>query len=145
MTGEAKASAPNGPALTQRLDKWLWCARLAKTRTQAAALVTGGKIRINRVKTDKPSHTVRAGDVITASLGPRVKVLKIVAIAERRGSADLARHLFEDLTPPVSQTADVRGHLGTGTDPERPAARAPGSGRPTKRERRQLDRLKSDE
>lgn len=145
MTGEAKASAPTGPALTQRLDKWLWCARLAKTRTQAAALVTGGKIRVNRVKTDKPSHAVRAGYVITASLGPRVKVLKIVAIAERRGSADLARELFEDLTPPVDQATDGRGPRGADQFAGRTAAREPGSGRPTKRERRQLDRLKDDE
>lgn len=125
-------------AATQRLDKWLWCARLAKTRTQAAALVSSGKIRINRIKTEKPAHAVKAGDVITASLGPKVRVLSVKAIGDRRGSADIARLLFDDLTPAPVPSATASGSEGPS------AHRDSGTGRPTKRDRRLTDRLKGE-
>ena len=121
---------------TQRLDKWLWCARVAKTRTQAAALVTAGKIRVNRIKTDKPAHVVRIGDVITASVGPRVRVLAIKGISERRGSPQIAKALFEDLTAPT-QLESASPMVSSGR-------RVAGTGRPTKRDRRLIDRLKGD-
>lgn len=139
------AETPGGSVATsQRLDKWLWCARVVKTRTQAAALVTGGKIRINRVKTDKPAHAVKVGDVITASVGPRVRILAVKAIGDRRGSAEIARHLFDDLTAPaISERTN-----GDGTPNSKvngPAGhRESGSGRPTKRDRRLIDRLKGE-
>lgn len=125
-------------AATQRLDKWLWCARLAKTRTQAAALVSSGKIRINRIKTDKPAHAVKAGDVITASLGPKIRVLAVKAIGDRRGSADIARRLFDDLTPAPLPSDTARASEGP------PVHRDSGTGRPTKRDRRLTDRLKGE-
>lgn len=126
-------------AVSQRLDKWLWCARLAKTRTQAAALVSGGKIRVNRIKTDKPAHAVKVGDVITASLGPRVRVLAVKAIGDRRGSAEVARLLFDDLTAPVESAAASDAARKVLPPAER---REAGAGRPTKRDRRLIDRLK---
>lgn len=126
-------------AVSQRLDKWLWCARLAKTRTQAAALVSGGKIRVNRIKTDKPAHAVKVGDVITASLGPRVRVLAVKAIGDRRGSADVARLLFDDLTAPIESAAASDAARTVLPPAER---REAGAGRPTKRDRRLIDRLK---
>mgnify|MGYP001260686028 CR=1 FL=1 len=133
--------SPQGAAPTLRLDKWLWCARVAKTRTQAAALVTAGKIRVNRIKTDKPAHAVRAGDVITASVGPRVRVLRVLGLAEKRGSAEVAKALFEDLTAPVVP-ADGGARADRVVAPA--GERLPGSGRPTKRDRRLIDRLKGD-
>lgn len=139
--GETRAAVAS-----QRLDKWLWCARVAKTRTQSAALVTAGKIRVNRIKTDKPSHLVRPGDVITASVGPRVRVLAVKGIAERRGSAEIAKSLFEDLTAPQPPAGGDTANKASErvSPPPPPAERAPGSGRPTKRERRLTDRLKGD-
>jgi ribosome-associated heat shock protein Hsp15 len=146
MGNDAENAGTSGGsvATSQRLDKWLWCARVVKTRTQAAALVSGGKIRVNRIKTDKPAHAVKVGDVITASVGARVRVLAVKAIGDRRGSADIARLLFDDLTAPV---VPVEGKAAGDVHPQPigPAGhRDTGSGRPTKRDRRLIDRLKGE-
>jgi ribosome-associated heat shock protein Hsp15 len=140
MAGEkpVKEALVPAAASSQRLDKWLWCARLAKTRTQAAALVLAGKIRVNRIKTDKPAHVVKSGDVITASLGPRVRVLAVKAVGDRRGAPEVARLLFDDLTAPSEATGKSEPRAAE------VARRDPGTGRPTKRDRRLLDRLKGD-
>lgn len=82
----------------QRLDKWLWFARIVKTRPLAQDLVTGGHVRINRNRVVKPGHDVAVGDVLTLSLHSRVQVLRIVACGQRRGPATEARTLYEDLT-----------------------------------------------
>ena len=81
----------------QRLDKWLWHARVVKARSSAAALVEAGHIRINGVRERAPGHGVKAGDVLTIGLDHSVRVLKVVAFAERRGDAAAARVLYEDL------------------------------------------------
>jgi ribosome-associated heat shock protein Hsp15 len=112
----------------QRVDKWLWHARVVRTRTAAAALADTGKVRLNGARIDASSKLVRPGDVLTLALD-RVRVLKVLDFSERRGSAALAGTLYEDLTP--SEPSSV---------PE--SVRDAGSGRPTKRERRALDRLK---
>ena len=85
---------------TQRLDKWLWHARIIKTRSLAARLVEQGKFRINREKVLKPAHTVKTGDVVTAAIFGRVRVLRISGFSARRGSAAEAQALYVDLTPP---------------------------------------------
>ena len=85
---------------TQRLDKWLWHARIIKTRSQATQLVEQGRFRINREKVLKPAHTVKAGDVITAAIFGRVRVLRIAGFSPRRGPATEARALYIDLSPP---------------------------------------------
>ncbi|MBE9607538.1 RNA-binding S4 domain-containing protein [Acetobacteraceae bacterium H6797] len=83
----------------QRLDKWLWCARVAKTRADCARLIGKGAARINRQPTDKPHAKLRPGDVLTLALGSRergaVHVWKVVSLAERRGPAPEARGLYE--------------------------------------------------
>jgi ribosome-associated heat shock protein Hsp15 len=81
----------------QRLDKWLWHARLVKARTSAAALVEAGHVRINGVREKAPGHAVKAGDVLTVGLDRTVRVLKVVGFAERRGDATAARALYDDL------------------------------------------------
>ena len=81
----------------QRLDKWLWHARVVKARTSAAALVEAGHVRINGVREQAPGHAVKAGDVLTIGLDRTVRVLKIVGFAERRGDATAARLLYDDL------------------------------------------------
>ncbi|WP_203073015.1 RNA-binding S4 domain-containing protein [Falsiroseomonas ponticola] len=85
----------------QRLDLWLWCARLAKTRAECARQVSGGSVRINRLPTDKPHAKLRVGDVLTLALGGRVRVWRVLALAERRGPASEARGLYEDLSDPA--------------------------------------------
>ena len=81
----------------QRLDKWLWHARLVKARTSAAALVEAGHVRVNGVRERSPGHAVKAGDVVTVGLDRTVRVLKITGFAERRGDAASARVLYVDL------------------------------------------------
>ena len=81
----------------QRLDKWLWHARVVKARTSAAALVEAGHVRINGVRERAPGHAVKAGDVLTIALDRTVRVLKVTGFAERRGDASSARSLYEDL------------------------------------------------
>ncbi|MCA6101952.1 RNA-binding S4 domain-containing protein [Bradyrhizobium australafricanum] len=81
----------------QRLDKWLWHARLVKARTSAAELVVSGHVRINGTREKSPGHAVKAGDVVTVALDHSVRVLKVIGFAERRGDASSARVLYEDL------------------------------------------------
>jgi ribosome-associated heat shock protein Hsp15 len=119
------------PLDRQRIDKWLWHARVVRTRSAAAALVDGGLVRVNSERASAASRLVRPGDVLTIALDRNVRILKVAGFAERRGSAALAQVLFEDLTPaPAPQPPDA----ATGTRDE-------GAGRPTKRERREIDRL----
>jgi ribosome-associated heat shock protein Hsp15 len=81
----------------QRLDKWLWHARVVKARTSAAALVEAGYVRINGVRETAPGHAVKLGDVLTIGLDRSVRVLKVVGFSERRGDASSARALYDDL------------------------------------------------
>lgn len=81
----------------QRLDKWLWHARVVKARTSAAELVASGHVRINGTREKSPGHAVKAGDVVTVALDNSVRVLKVTGFAERRGDATAARVLYEDL------------------------------------------------
>ncbi|MQT12813.1 RNA-binding S4 domain-containing protein [Segnochrobactrum spirostomi] len=94
----------------QRLDKWLWHARLARTRSAAQTLVESGHVRVNREKIVQTSRAVRIGDVITVAVGGRVRVLRIVGFAERRGPPASVSALYDDLAPPPagerSETAD---------------------------------------
>jgi len=123
----------------QRLDKWLWFARLAKTRSLAQRLVQDGCVRINRERTVKPAQSVRAGDMISVEVGDRLRLLEILAPGVRRGPASEAALLFRDLAP--APPKPERGALTPPTGPAVPARDA-GAGRPTKRERRQTDRLR---
>ena len=81
----------------QRLDKWLWCARFMKARSDCNHFVEGGLVRINRQPTDKPHARLRVGDVLTIPLHDGVRVLRVAALAARRGPASEARRLYEDI------------------------------------------------
>lgn len=120
---------PGGPL---RIDKWLWAARFFTTRSLAATACDGGRVDINE-QAAKPSRLVRPGDLVRVTLPSGRRVARVVALAERRGPASTARALYEDLTPPAPP------RLRTAA----PARRAPGAGRPTKRERRAIDRLRA--
>jgi len=81
----------------QRIDKWLWHARVVRNREAAAALAAAGHVRINGIRVGAPAAPVRCGDVVTIALDRRVRVLRVCGFAPRRGNADEARRLFEDL------------------------------------------------
>ena len=133
-TGGAGASPkpdPNAPGI--RADKWLWHARFFKSRTLAAKAIQGG-IRLSGDKTDKPNRSVRVGDVLTFQQGRTIRVIRVEALGTRRGPADEARTLFTDLDPPQPKPKADKA-------PPPGAERPKGAGRPTKRERRQLDKL----
>jgi ribosome-associated heat shock protein Hsp15 len=89
----------NDPAAPrQRIDKWLWFARIVKSRTLAAKLVTEGRIRVNSLRIETAAKSVGPGDVLTIALERDVKVLRILANGERRGPYSEARLLYDDLT-----------------------------------------------
>ncbi len=122
-----QSNAENGAL---RLDRWLWFARFCKSRTLATHLCRSGRIRVNRAPTEKPDQQVRPGDVLTFPQGLRVRVVRVLELGVRRGPPPEARKLYEDLSPPAA--------LPRRMEHERPR----GTGRPTKRERRSLDRVR---
>ena len=81
----------------QRLDKWLWHARVVRTRTDAAELVAKGRVRINGARQTSPGHAVKDGDVLTVSLDGGVRILKVTGFSDRRGDASAARAIYLDL------------------------------------------------
>ncbi len=89
-------AAPERPD-RQRIDRWLWHARLVRTRSAAAALAGSGHLRVNGARIDAPGRLVRTGDVITVALERTVRVLKVRGFAERRGPAGTAARLYEVL------------------------------------------------
>jgi ribosome-associated heat shock protein Hsp15 len=120
------------PLDSLRVDRWLWAARVFKTRSQAGVACDGGKVDVND-EAAKPARRVRAGDLVKVTLPRgRRRILKVAAVDDRRGSAEVAKALFEDLTPP--EPPRPRQAL--------PPRREPGTGRPTKRERRDIERLR---
>lgn len=116
------------------MDAWVWAVRLAKTRSQATAAVKAGHVRVNDAPA-KPAQPVGIGDIVRVRLHGFEKIYRVAGLAARRGSAAEASVLFEDLTPPpppkVERPADV--------------TRERGAGRPTKRDRREIDRLRGRE
>lgn len=121
-----------------RLDKWLWHARFFKSRTLATAQCSAGKIRVDGTAVSKAHATVKPGQVLTFVQGRHVRVVKVLALAKRRGPASEAQTLYEDLSPPTKETAMPRTDGGAGK-------RDRGAGRPTKKERRSTDRLTGQE
>lgn len=118
----------------QRIDKWLWHARVVRTRSAATALANSGQVRVNGARIEAASRQVRPGDIVTLALG-RSLVLKVTGFSERRGSAEDARALYEDLQP----------HIPALEHPTAPAPASPApEGRPDKRDRRLIQRLKRE-
>ena len=122
----------------QRLDKWLFFSRVIKSRTLAQKLIESGVVRVNSERTIATDHKVGAGDVLTMMVNRRLLVWRILDAGTRRGPATEAALLYEDLSPPPLPRPD----------PDLPAPlapRDPGSGRPTKKQRRDTDRLREEE
>jgi len=117
-----------------RIDKWLWAARFFKTRSQATAAVAGGKVEVNG-EAAKPSKTVKIGDRVQLRLGPAEYKLTVTGIEERRGSAAVAQTLYEEAPASIKERQRIAS--------ERRFASAPSyeeKGRPSKKDRRDLDR-----
>jgi ribosome-associated heat shock protein Hsp15 len=86
------------PLDRQRIDKWLWHARMVRTRSAAADLTASGFVRLNGKRMTAGSHPVRVGDVVTLALNRAVRVVRVEGICERRGGAPIGRALYRDLT-----------------------------------------------
>lgn len=121
------------PATRLRLDKWLWFARFVKTRTLAQELCESGHVTLNGTAVHKASTTVKPGDELTLVLGPYKKFLAVVELGSRRGPAPEAQTLYRQTQEPER----LVGFKGEWED------RPSGEGRPTKKDRRAVDRLKS--
>lgn len=115
-----------------RIDKWLWAARFFKTRSLAAQACVGGKVDVND-EAAKPAKPVRPGDRLEVTFPQgRRRIARVLGLQDRRGSGTVARTLWEDLTPPEPPRLRLAP----------PARRPAGAGRPTKRERREIKRLR---
>lgn len=119
----------------QRLDKWLFFSRAVKSRSLAQKLIEAGTVRVNAERTDRSDHKVGVGDVLTMTMHGQLRVWRILDAGERRGPATEAQALYEDLSPPPLPRQDLSPFEAA------IAPRPPGSGRPTKKERRLTDRL----
>lgn len=120
-----------------RIDKWLWFARVVKTRTLAKKLVLSGKVRLNGERTSTPSINLKSDDVLTITLDRQILVYRIISTGDHRGPASEAQLLYENLSPPVIRKNPV-------DRPARQAVREEGAGRPTKRERRVLSKFRAN-
>ncbi|MBM2322155.1 MULTISPECIES: RNA-binding S4 domain-containing protein [Marivita] len=121
------------PVQKLRIDKWLWHARFFKTRSLAAKIVSGGKLRVNGQPISKPAYMVTALDVLTFPQANDVRVIKVLAMGERRGPAPEAQLLYDDLDPPKPREAIAEQ-----------VPRFEGKGRPTKKDRRALQQTRTD-
>ena len=121
-----------------RLDKWLWYARFFKTRSLATKLISSGKLRINGEVTSKPHRQAQIGQVLTFAQGPYIRVIRIDEIGKCRGPAAEAAALYTDLDPPAARNTNEEVRLHN----SRFENRLIGSGRPTKKDRRETTKLK---
>ncbi|MCE0503764.1 MULTISPECIES: RNA-binding S4 domain-containing protein [unclassified Roseivivax] len=117
-----------------RIDKWLWQARFFKTRSLSAKVVASGRVRVNAQPISKPAFAVGPGDVLTFPQAHEIRVIRVLAPGARRGPASEARTLYDDLDPPRPKDRSATPHV----------PKYEGSGRPTKKERRQLDQTRRE-
>lgn len=129
------------PLRKERLDRFLFFSRAVKSRTLAQKIIESGAIRVNSERTERTDYKVGAGDVLTMALHNRIVVWRILDCGTRRGPASEAQGLYEDISPPPVPRAELSPY--DAAIAERPV----GAGRPTKKERRETDRLlgKDDE
>ncbi len=121
-----------------RIDKWLWAARFFKTRSMAQQAIEGGKVKLNGERT-KPAKPLAAGDEVTIHIGDYEWIVTVRALSDRRGPAAIARELYDESEESRARRTEqierrrIFGHPG-----------ADRAGRPTKRERRQLERWRDE-
>jgi ribosome-associated heat shock protein Hsp15 len=120
-----------------RLDKWLWCARFFKTRAMATKAILGGRFQLNGEAMSKPHRQAKYGQVLTFFQGDEVRTVRVMLLSMRRGPAGEAALLFDDLAPNLSPSHQPRSEPSPAFED-----RGVGCGRPTKRQRRETDKLK---
>jgi len=125
-----------------RADKWLWYARFFKTRSLATKICNNGKLRASGAVVSKAHHKTKPADTLTFHQGRHVRVIKVLSLATRRGPAPEAEALYEDLKPPSADSRLPQSFGARNSGSPSPAARPPGAGRPTKQDRRALDKLR---
>jgi ribosome-associated heat shock protein Hsp15 len=122
-----------------RIDKWLWAARFFKTRSLAAEAIAAGKVEVNDERV-KPAKLLQLGDVVSVRLGPYLHLVHVRGLSERRGPASVAATLYEETPESVAARAKLAEQLRMA-----PAAFVyEEKGRPTKRDRRELDRFRDE-
>jgi ribosomal 50S subunit-recycling heat shock protein len=109
----------------QRIDKWLWYARLARTRTLAQKLAVSGRVRVNRERNDSASRPVKPGDILTIAIGGGVRVLHVLGSGQRRGTPADAHLLYEELSPGATGDLAARKDCHSPFEPLPPASAAP--------------------
>ena len=124
------------PVRKERLDKFLFYSRALKSRTLAQKIIETGAIRVNSERTDRSDHKVGAGDVLTMALHGRIVIWRILDPGQRRGPASEAQGLYEDISPPPLPRQELSPYDAA------IAQRSEGAGRPTKKERRETDKLR---
>ena len=127
---------PVAPVRKERLDKFLFYSRALKSRTLAQKIIETGAIRVNSERTDRSDHKVGAGDVLTMALHGRIVIWRILDPGQRRGPASEAQGLYEDIFPPPLPRQELSPYDAA------IAQRGEGAGRPTKKERRETDKLR---
>ncbi len=131
MAPPADSPPPDSPPPDSlRVDRWLWFARIFKTRGLAARVVAAGHLRVNAAKVSKPAHRIAPGDTLTVQVAGDIRILRILALGTRRGPAPEAQGLYEDLTPKPEITPVAEKNAR--------------KGRPTKKDRRDLMRDRRD-
>ena len=123
---------------TRRLDLWLWFARFFKSRTLATRFVQSGRLRVNGQAIKKAPHSLRKNDILTFPKANRVLVVKVKNLGIRRGPSIEAQTLYEDMSPAV-----VKNSYNNELETPASGVRQPGAGRPTKQDRRALEKLRA--
>lgn len=119
-------------ASSRRLDQWLWFARFFKSRSLATRICADGRVRVNSAPVAKAHHAIKVGDVLTFAQGARVRVVRVLGLGTRRGPASEAQALYRDEAAPSASAPDRA---------RAPGKRDKGAGRPTKADRRAIDKL----
>jgi len=135
----AKATPSEPSAGRVRIDKWLWAARFFKTRSLAAEAVAAGKVEVNEERI-KPAKLVQLGDSVSVRLGPYLHVVHVRGLSERRGPASVAATLYEE----TAESASARARLAEQLRMAPAAFVYEEKGRPTKRDRREIDRFRDE-
>lgn len=122
-----------------RIDKWLWAARFYKTRSLAVEEIDKGRVRVNDVEA-KPAREVKVGDTVTLRQGPLIRTLVVRGISNQRGAAPVAQQLYEETADSLAMKALATEQRRLGLEP----ASSLEHGRPTKRDRRDIDKAWGD-
>jgi ribosome-associated heat shock protein Hsp15 len=118
-----------------RIDTWLWAVRMFKSRSLASDAIKGGKVKLNETNV-KPSHVVKVGEVFCITISPQIKkIIEVSGLIDKRGNFETAKKNYIDHSPPIEKTSkEDKAFFSMNVKQDK------GSGRPTKKDRRKLDK-----